>query len=290
MAPITIDNNEGEPLLIFEPEDLYHAHNQIVGYWGPVRSSIDWCEYNYAVSFYVAEWFNFFSNAVMVILGLWGAWKTRLHGLETRFVAQYMAIAMIGFGSAAFHGTLTHIGQQGDETPMVFAAASWFLTVWFLDPAYEAKQSPASHKACCGVAVVLCTVFAAVHFIYRFTVGFQLLFAALLLASFPSYAGHWKRCANPTMLRFGRTYYLASLAIAFTLWLCDQHFCVHLHSLPSGLHNPQWHAWWHCLMGVHSYLGATFVAYQRLDYLGRRPIIKYTLGIIPYAAPAEDKP
>ena len=42
----------------------------------------------------------------------------------------------------------------------------------------------------------------------------------------------WRRCTNATALRFGRNYYLLTIAVAFTLWLCDQHFCVHLHGLP----------------------------------------------------------
>jgi dihydroceramidase len=288
MAPITIDN-DGVPLLVFEPEAEYRSHNGRVGYWGPVRSSIDWCEYNYAVSFYVAEWFNFFSNALFVALGLWGAWMARRHGLEYRFVLCYLNVAIVGIGSAAFHGTLTHVGQQGDETPMVLSAAQWLLTVWFLDPVYERaqRQHAVSHTTCSCIAAMFCAVFAVVHYVYRFTIGFQLLFAAMLTASFPVYVSHLKRCSSPAVLRLGRTYYVVSIAVALALWLCDQHFCVHLHTLPFGVHNPQWHAWWHGLMGVHTYIGPTFIAYQRLEYLGRRPKIRYAFwGLVPFAAPA----
>ena len=55
--------------------------------------------------------------------------------------------------------------------------------------------------------------------------------------------------------------------------------------LPGGLHNPQFHAWWHGIMGVHSYLGPTFMAYQRLVYLGRKPRLYYVLGVLPYVVP-----
>jgi len=48
----------------------------------------------------------------------------------------------------------------------------------------------------------------------------------------------WRRCTNATALRFGRNYYLLTIAVAFTLWLCDQHFCVHLHGL-LACHRPQ---------------------------------------------------
>lgn len=39
------------------------------GYWGPVTSSIDWCEKNYEVTPYVAEFSNTFTNIGFVILG-----------------------------------------------------------------------------------------------------------------------------------------------------------------------------------------------------------------------------
>ena len=43
MAPTIIDHNGG-PLLVFEPEDDYRRENSQLGFWGPVTSSIDWCE------------------------------------------------------------------------------------------------------------------------------------------------------------------------------------------------------------------------------------------------------
>lgn len=158
----------------------------------------------------------------------------------------------------------------------------------------------------------------------------------------------WRRCTNAVALRFGRNYYLLTIAVAFTLWLCDQHFCVHLHGLPGmsqtaavtgrsvravstavptgrlgsppgcrvcasglglrppggpvlgpifptpafgltdlpgGVHNPQFHAWWHGIMGFHCYYGATFMIYQRLVYLGRKPRLRYLLGVLVYVVP-----
>ena len=102
MAPVTIDN-AGTPLLVFETTaEQYHRNNQIVGYWGPVASSIDWCERNYVVSFYVAEMFNTFSNLGLAGLGLFGAAAAWRGGLEPRFIMTHAGTALVGFGSAAF--------------------------------------------------------------------------------------------------------------------------------------------------------------------------------------------
>ena len=56
------------------------------------------------------------------MLALWGVTVGLRHGYERRFVVTYANIALVGAGSVAFHGTLTHVGQQGDETPMIFSA------------------------------------------------------------------------------------------------------------------------------------------------------------------------
>ena len=58
-----------------------------------------------------------------------------------------------------------------------------------------------------------------------------------------------------------------------------------LTDLPGGVHNPQFHAWWHGIMGFHCYYGATFMIYQRLVYLGRKPRLRYLLGVLVYVVP-----
>ncbi|KAI8393790.1 uncharacterized protein BYT42DRAFT_18851 [Radiomyces spectabilis] len=35
-----------------------------VGYWGPITSSVDWCEKNYTHWYYVAEWWNTLSVCI----------------------------------------------------------------------------------------------------------------------------------------------------------------------------------------------------------------------------------
>ena len=42
------------------------------GYWGLPTSTIDWCEQNYAVTPYVAEFFNTVSSLAMVLAGVLG--------------------------------------------------------------------------------------------------------------------------------------------------------------------------------------------------------------------------
>ena len=284
MAPVVIDNN-GEPLLIFEPPTVYAANNAIEGYWGPVASSIDWCEHNYVVSFYVAEMFNTVSNCGLFLLGLAGVYFAVRHKLEWRFAACHLGVAIIGLGSAAFHGTLTHVGQQGDETPMILGISCWLWALAFNDPEFEARH-PTLQRVSVAAAVAFNLLFAATHYVYRFTTSFQLLTAAMITTGIARLITHeYRRCADPAALCVGRTCYIGSGGLALLLWLCDQHFCVALHSLPAGLRNPQFHAWWHILMGVMSYCGPTFLGYARAVNLGGKPAIRFALGVLPYVDP-----
>lgn len=89
------------------------------GFWDGLAApaTVDWCEPNYAVSPYIAEFWNTTSSLWMTVLGLSGmlllARRRRFHGM-------FGGLALVGLGSAAFHGTLLRPAQALDELPMVF--------------------------------------------------------------------------------------------------------------------------------------------------------------------------
>jgi hypothetical protein len=116
-------------------EDHGHDHT---GYWGTPDSSIDWCERNYVVrqlvlqggrwqcqvrhrggvpqvTPYVAEFYNTISNVILLAVGLFGLRRCWTLGLEARFYAMSFCTLVVGFGSAAFHGTLRYHWQLMDE-------------------------------------------------------------------------------------------------------------------------------------------------------------------------------
>ncbi|KAF9971068.1 Alkaline ceramidase 3 [Actinomortierella ambigua] len=45
-----------------------------LGYWSPTTSSVDWCENNYVVSYYIAEFWNSFSSLFIIAIAIAGAY------------------------------------------------------------------------------------------------------------------------------------------------------------------------------------------------------------------------
>ncbi len=90
------------------------------GFWGRPTATIDWCEANYVVSYYVAEWWNTLSNVALLVLGVYGVRMCLREGMRDNvdLLLLFGLIAVVGIGSAAFHGTLLKTSQQLDETPM----------------------------------------------------------------------------------------------------------------------------------------------------------------------------
>jgi dihydroceramidase len=258
-------------------EESYTSANTARGYWGPVEASIDWCERNYAISYYVAEWWNTVSNLSLVLLSLVALAGVVRERHETRILIMTIACLTVGVGSAVFHGTLSHLGQQSDELPMVWAISSWTFVLYAMDPAFE-RRSPLKVDRMKWFLVTYCVLFSAMHWNLRLVVAFQTAFMAKSIIAGVMLLQQLRACKDPAATMLGKVYAFGMFS-GFTAWLIDVHFCEVLHELPYGLPNPELHAWWHVLTGLACYSGPAFLAYRRAELLGRRPRIVWWCGI-----------
>lgn len=113
-------------------------NNNNDGIWSPHTATIDWCEANYEVTKYIAEFWNTVSNLVMILLPLYGlywAWThseyARRHSSQSRplfvvpasIILCNLGLVLVGVGSWLFHMTLLYPAQLLDEIPMIFGSA-----------------------------------------------------------------------------------------------------------------------------------------------------------------------
>jgi dihydroceramidase len=256
----------------FEP----HGHD-LQGLWN-VSSSIDWCERNYVVSFYVAEFWNTLSAIVFVICGALDFHHARKMRAELRFQMYSIAVIMVGIGTGTFHGSLTYLGQLGDELPMV-----WLMMVlWYIMMVMDTKVPTR------GLPVGLALyglLFSVVHSVGAFHRLFQVHFAVLILVTLGYGYKHLTKYGNHPRLWPMAWYYVALWIAALVFWLSDQFMCGSMHSLRVGtleVPNPQGHAWWHLLTGLSAHVGMVFVRVMRfMAIYGEKPEVKYILGFWP---------
>nr|XP_023394664.1 alkaline ceramidase 3 isoform X3 [Loxodonta africana] len=204
------------------------------GYWGSTTSTLDWCEENYAVTWYIAEFWNTVSNLIMIIPPLFGAIQSVRDGLEKRYIASYLALTVVGMGSWCFHMTLKYEMQV-----------------------YLKVKEPVFHQVMYGVLV------------------FTLVLRSVYIVT---WVYPWLRGLGYTSL--------GVFLLGFLLWNIDNIFCDSLRNFRKKMPpiigvTTQFHAWWHILTGLGSYLHILFSLYTRTLYLRYRPKVKFLLGIWP---------
>lgn len=92
---------EASPSIVTSPEWQQ-------GYWGPITASTEWCEKNYEVTPWVAEFYNTISNFPGIILALIGLFYSINQKFERRFSVLHLSTIALGIGSILFHATLQY--------------------------------------------------------------------------------------------------------------------------------------------------------------------------------------
>lgn len=243
-----------------------------VGYWSPRTANIDWCEGNYEVSWYIAEFNNTISNFAMIIPALYGSVLSYRRGLETRFVILHLLFLIVGLGSTVFHMTLKHSMQLLDEVPMIWGSC------YMLYCMHMVREKPdAVNKTVAVFLWTYCIGFVAVYLSVPNPLVFQALYGTVVFVMIGQAVRTIRIQNNPQVMSLYTASVLFYLA-GFILWNLDNHQCDTLKSmrayLPSLLQPLlQFHAWWHVLAGYATYLNIQHCLHHRLTYLQKNVVI-----------------
>ncbi|XP_063162026.1 alkaline ceramidase 3 isoform X2 [Candoia aspera] len=255
------------------------------GYWGPPTSTLDWCEENYVVSSYVAEFWNTVSNLIFILPPIYGAIQSYKDGLEKRYIIAYLCVTAVGLGSWCFHMTLKYEMQLLDELPMIYSCCVF---VYCLYECFKYKKT--INYPLLFLLIAYSIGVSIVYLNWKQPIFHQVMYGSLVavLVLRSVYIVLW---VYPWLRGLGYTS-LTVFLLGFFLWNVDNIFCNKLRSVRERLPPvvgavTQFHAWWHIFTGLGSYLHILFSLYSRTLYLKYRPKVKKKTKDMAYIKSAE---
>ncbi|KAJ8084509.1 alkaline ceramidase ydc1 [Marasmius tenuissimus] len=240
------------------------------GFFGPVTSTLDWCEANYQFSYYIAELANSFSSLWHVLFAVALMVNASRESLPLASNISLIGFLFVGLGSFAFHATLLYEWQMSDEIPMIIFAS---MNVW---ATYDARPGLKGVQAKPLVLLVLFNaLFTWSYYLYRNPIYHQTVFATLMLwlAYRVFYLTRWSPYSSripSEKVAVARSWYIKGTivwVIAFTVWNLDNIFCDRITGWKVAVGWPtafllEGHSWWHFLTGLGTYY--SFIAIQIL--------------------------
>lgn len=225
-------------------------------FWGPPTAHINFCEEDYILTSFVAEFANSLTNIFYVIYALHG-----LVNLRPRTWASALpliGLAGVGVCSGAYHVTLHEIPQLADDLSMIFPTA--FVLLRLLT--FQVRDPKVAGRITAALAVALLTVYT-VHlninmpYLHALTFGVMVHFIrgkiwGLLSDRMPDPRGRGK-------LRRAALIGGISFVSGYLLWLIDRFACGSLTRAKHALGLPwafilELHAWWHVLTAIGAYV------------------------------------
>jgi dihydroceramidase len=142
-----------------------------MSFWGEPDTLVTWCEEKYAVSPYISEFHNMWTNIIYLIVPI--------------FIKNFrlnVYILTMGVGSILFHGTSRYYFQLLDEIPMILVTTEFFnmyhnrtpLTRkwWFYTLLYFSSMIGMIFYVFVGFYNLFITIFTC-HVLMLQTVGFE---------------------------------------------------------------------------------------------------------------------
>lgn len=217
-------------------------------------ASIDWCESNYELSYYVAEFWNTLSNFAFILPQVIQYFALARHkNIEFAYRSAFLSLALVGVGSFCFHMTLSKQMQMFDETSMILVSLHTFYLLYIIKYPRVDRRRLVIFLLCYGL-----NFFGLYVFLVNWPIFHHSAFGILVYASMA--IGYRVKQIHGVHYKFWSVVILHHLAFAF--WLFDKHYCETLthfrdHHVSSFLKPAfQFHALWHLFMGLGTH---TFV-------------------------------
>ncbi|KZF22886.1 alkaline phytoceramidase [Xylona heveae TC161] len=232
--------------------------HQYASAWGAQTSTVNFCETDYYISPYIAEFINTISNFSYLVLAWYGWRNTSKHTGDNAMLSSYAQLAFVGVGSTVFHATLKFSGQIADEMAMLYATATAIYAL--VGVRLELLQ-----RIVLGIALTVAVTIITIAHVYQDNSNMHRLCFAFMVIGVAARC-RWLICelkSSPTKRDVAFLAIVGSIIFVsgYGLWLVDEHFCSVLQRWRAALGIPfgfllELHGWWHVLtaIGVYYYL------------------------------------
>ena len=239
-------------------------------------SPVDWCETNYEVTPYVAEFWNTLSSGALCVAAMIAGIKTRsFRKKENGWIFWNISFFCIGLGSMYFHASLSVMGQVLDEMPIIWTA--FFMSVII---AYRRNHFARRFLLSCTFFVSLLILTPLIAVLY------PTLSHIVVIVSFPFgiyiVGVGLKNCREKKGVEAAKKLFVVGVQLALcgaVCWILDRTACDYF--VPVLGFNPQLHAFWHILVASGAYCAMVVSQYfsARLDGYDNARVVTDRFGI-----------
>ncbi|KAK1756778.1 ceramidase [Echria macrotheca] len=224
------------------------------GAWSPPDSRANFCEEDYAITFYIAEFVNTLTNLAYIIPALQYMYPG---GIFSRQKWDFMSLALLGLGigSFLFHASLRAHLEFVDELSML--GLTWSM----LQATYTTGSRSASSSRLISVLLTLFYVPFSVVYVLRPRIVMQVsafLGALVLIGLRTHYLVHWSRPFPEAKVKNWTARSWKAVAVSLTgylLWNLENMYCAELRRVKGAVGLPlawlfEFHGWWHVLTAI----------------------------------------
>ncbi|KAJ5836213.1 hypothetical protein N7447_002239 [Penicillium robsamsonii] len=231
-------------------------------FWGPPSSKANFCEQDYVVTRYVAEFINSLTNLCYVFYAIYGLRRLQqARSIGFSRALPYCGLMAVGLCSAIFHISLQYHTQMLDDLSMLFTTT----------PLLHRVLTVNANRKDSFVAGAVIYIALSLLIIYHVTTD-ELIIHATFFVSSINIIGirtvqllKQRTTENSTARRqiWGMVVFGAGIFhLGYIVWLVDSWACEWLTSARAAIGLPwawllELHGWWHLFTGIGAY---TFIA------------------------------
>ncbi|KAF7585710.1 hypothetical protein BBP40_010247 [Aspergillus hancockii] len=228
-------------------------------FWGPQTAKSNFCEEDYEVTRYIAEFINSLTNLAYIFYGAYGIRKLRQKSYTDAFRAvPYWGLVAVGICSAVFHVSMKYHTQMLDDLSMLFTTTPVLHRVLTANANRRDSRLMAILLGSALTGLVVYHVKAdelILHFLSFAGMVIVIGIRTMQLIKTRTLPNSAARRQIWGIVRFGAVIF----NLGFYLWLIDGWACGFLRQTRQAIGLPwawllELHGWWHIFTAIGAYI------------------------------------